>query len=123
MRILILLLLTLIGAHADIIDVTAAEADRKLKADKKIIIIDVRTPAEFKKGHLNEAQNINVKDEKFKDQIGKLDRDTTYLLHCLSGARSARALAIFKELGFKNILHLTPGYRGWQNAKLPTTKD
>lgn len=111
------------SAHADISDVTAAEADRKLKADEKIVIIDVRTPAEFKRGHLSEAQNINVKNENFKDQIGKLDRDTTYLLHCLSGVRSARALATFKKLGFKNILHLTPGYLGWQKAKLPVTKD
>ena len=82
-------------------------------------VIDTRTPAEFNRGHIKGALLIDYRASDFKQQLAKLDRDLTYLLHCKSGGRSSRAIATFKELGFSNVVHMPEGYDGWVKAGFP----
>lgn len=89
---------------------------------KKPVILDIRTPDEFKGGHLEGAKNIDFLADGFAEKIGELDKDTPYLVHCRSGGRSGRSLELFKKLGFKNIYHLDGGMLGWEEAKLPVVK-
>ncbi|MEN8849319.1 MAG: rhodanese-like domain-containing protein [Akkermansiaceae bacterium] len=102
----------------EIKDVTPAEAQARLKEEKPPVIIDIRTPAEFKKGHLKGAKNINYRED-FEDNLAKLDPSKRYIFHCQSGGRSTASIPTWKKLGFTNILHLKSGYLGWQKAKLP----
>lgn len=97
-----------------ITEVTSAEAKAKLAANPKIVVIDVRTPEEFAGGHIEGAKNINFNSPDFEKKLRGLDRKTTYLIHCHSGGRSGRAKAVFKELGFEHILHLTHGLGEWE---------
>ena len=41
-------------------------------------IIDVRTPEEFSKQHLDNAKNININDDSFDTEIAKLDKSKSY---------------------------------------------
>lgn len=84
--------------------------------DKKPVILDVRTPAEFAKGHLKDATNVSFTGDDFEGAIAKLDKDQPYLVHCRSGGRSTSSLEAFKKLGFKKIYHLDGGYLAWQEA-------
>lgn len=93
--------------------ISVEKAQKSLKDDEKIIVVDVRTPKEFAEGHLAKAINIDVKSRDFAKEVAKLDKSKTYLVHCKSGGRSTRSLATWKELGFENILHLDAGYLGW----------
>lgn len=73
----------------------------------EVVLIDVRTPQEFASGHVAGAMNIPV------DRIATLaervpDRDTELVLYCRSGARSARAAAQLRELGYERITDLGP---------------
>lgn len=106
-----------------VVIVSAKQAQQKIQADPKIIIVDVRTAKEFAEGHLPKAINIDVKSKDFSEKLAKLDRTKTYLVHCLSGARSTKSLAIWKKLKFKKLLHLDSGFLGWQKEKLPVTKE
>ena len=75
---------------------------------------DIRTPKEFKEGHIAKAINIDYKADTFESQLQKLDRNPTYLMHCRSGRRSGLALDTFGKLGFKHIIHMDDGILGWK---------
>lgn len=92
------------------------------KKDGKLVVLDVRTPEEFKAGHIAAATNIDFKAADFADKLGKLDKDKTYVLHCQSGRRSTASLEVFQKLGFKKIVHLDGGFVAWEKAGLPVSK-
>ncbi len=69
-------------------------------------IIDVRTPEEFGRGHLDGALPIDFKDALFESEIAKLDPAATYIVYCRSGNRSAQAANRMREIGITNITDL-----------------
>ncbi|PAW88983.1 MAG: hypothetical protein B9S33_03995 [Pedosphaera sp. Tous-C6FEB] len=89
---------------------------------KKYAVLDVRTADEFKAGHLPGAVNLDVLDAGFEKQLAGLDKSKTYLVHCAAGRRSADAAGQMKELGFKSVVDLTPGFNGWKAAGRPVEK-
>ena len=66
-------------------------------------VIDVRTPAEFAEGRLEEAQLIDIQDPGFQASLEALDRDEPYLVYCRSGNRSAAAVSVMHDLGFTEV--------------------
>ena len=108
--------------ETQITNVSATEAAALLKARPEVVILDVRTPAEFATKHIEGALNFDVKSADFAAQISKLDTSKTYLVHCRSGARSTRSLAVFKEKGFTNIIHMNGGFIDWNNSGLPSVQ-
>lgn len=119
MTTMVTLLALTIFAGAEVVTITAKKAAARLKKDPKIVVVDIRTPDEFAKGHIKGAVNINMNAEDFAAKLGKLDRDKTYLMHCKSGGRSSASIPVWNRLGFKNVLHLTSGTLGWVKAKQP----
>jgi len=99
------------------------EVAAKLVAERKVVVLDVRTPAEFAEGHIAGATNINFMAKDFAAQVGRLDRSQTYLLHCASGVRSKRCLPKLKQLGFQKIYHLDGGMAAWEDAGKPVVKN
>ncbi|AEV33896.1 rhodanese-like domain-containing protein [Owenweeksia hongkongensis] len=72
----------------------------KLKefADKGAIVVDVRTPGEFKSGHGKGARNIPLQNIGAKTaELKKLNKPI--ILCCASGMRSAQATGILKKAG------------------------
>ena len=90
------------------------EAAKILKENPNAVVLDIRTPAEFNEGHIPDAINIDYKADSFDSELGKLDRDATYVMHCRSGRRSANSFETFKKLGFKNVVHMEDGILGWE---------
>ena len=76
---------------------------KKVKKDNSSpLIVDIRTPMEFLGGHHPDAINICLDDiETRLEEFGDKDRDIT--LYCASGARSAYAQAILRQLGYTNV--------------------
>ena len=62
-------------------------------------VIDVRTPEEYAEGHVVDAENLNLQDPSFAANIAALDTDTTYVVYCRSGNRSATAAAQMRAIG------------------------
>lgn len=69
-------------------------------------IIDVRTPAEYKAGHLKGAANIDWLAGDVQRNVGKFDTNETYYLYCASGNRSGQAANFLFERGFKNVFNI-----------------
>ncbi len=101
--------------------VNAPEA-QQLLADKKIWVLDIRTPEEYKSGHLAGATNVNFMAVDFEHNLAKLDKKQAFLVYCASGNRSTRALPVLKKLEFQTIYHLDGGFNAWEKAGLPVKK-
>jgi thioredoxin 1 len=78
------------------------------------VVMDVRTPEEYQKGHLLNASNINWNGPDFEHQINALDTSQTILVYCLSGGRSASAASVLRNKGFK-VYELKGGILKWRN--------
>lgn len=65
------------------------------------IIIDVRSLAEYKQGHIKKSMNIPLNE--LSDHISKLKKDTVIITCCASGMRSASAKSILKSNGFTTV--------------------
>lgn len=77
------------------------------------VIIDVRTPAEFRTGHIPNAINIDLTSPNFQNEMGKLEKGKSYLLYCRSGARSSVAAKLLARKGYENVFNLNRGLMGW----------
>ncbi|MBS1685114.1 MAG: thioredoxin fold domain-containing protein [Bacteroidetes bacterium] len=82
-------------------------------------ILDVRTPGEYEKGHLDKAKNIDWNGSDFDTQITGLDKSKPVLVYCLSGGRSGAAAAHMREAGFKEVYEMAGGIMKWRAADLP----
>ena len=98
------------------------EAYDKLRANKEVIILDVRTAEEFKTGHVPGATNLSVNSPGFDKAVAKLDKSKTYLVNCAVGMRSAKACKKLQAAGFTNLYDLAPGFDGWKKAGKPVEK-
>lgn len=98
------------------------EEFEKLRAYTNIVVLDVRTAAEFEKGRIPGSTNIDFNSLRFTDRINALDKSKTYVVTCAVGMRSARACKKLKALGFKEWYDLAPGFDGWKKAGKPVEK-
>ncbi|HTQ27906.1 MAG TPA: rhodanese-like domain-containing protein [Puia sp.] len=64
-------------------------------------IIDVRTPGEFKNGHIRGA--INIPLQQLAGHLSKIKKDRPVITCCASGMRSASARRILKANGFADV--------------------
>jgi rhodanese-related sulfurtransferase len=96
-----------------IIKVLPKESFKAAISGNTVQLIDVRTPEEYIDGHIEGALNINVQDQKFAEQISKLDKTKTVYIYCRSGSRSQMAASQMKTLGFKSIIDLKGGYMNY----------
>jgi rhodanese-related sulfurtransferase len=94
----------------------------KLRANTNNVILDVRSAAEFEKGRIPGATNIDISSSNFAEKIAALDRNKTYLVNCAVGMRSAKACKKMETMGFKNLYDLAPGFDGWRKAGKPVEK-
>lgn len=78
------------------------------------VLLDVRTPGEYAKGHIQGAKLLDYYHRDFLERLKALDRDKNYLLYCRTGNRSGRTLAVMAQLGFKQAAHLAGGIVAWQ---------
>ena len=92
------------------------------KKDDRPIILDVRTPDEYKAAHLKDAVLIDYKAKDFDEKIKALDKSRTYLVYCASGYRSSSACKKLGSLDIPRLYNLKGGITAWQKAGKPTEK-
>jgi rhodanese-related sulfurtransferase len=89
---------------------------------EKAVVIDVCEPDEFARGHVIGAKNLPLAqvDEKLAQLVK--NKSTHVIMVCQVGARSARAAAAARKLGYENVQSLSGGLRAWVAATMPTEK-
>ena len=94
----------------------------KLRANTNNVVLDVRSAAEFEKGRIPHAVNIDINSSKFAEKVAALDTNKTYLVNCAVGMRSAKACKKMEAMGFKNLYDLEGGFDDWKKARKPVEK-
>ncbi len=82
---------------------------------KKVQLVDVRTPMEFKSEHIKGSKNIDYYNKtKFYTEIEKLNKNKPVYIYCRSGVRSYNAAKKLDKLGFTEIYDLKGGILRWK---------
>jgi adenylyltransferase/sulfurtransferase len=100
---------------------TPAELVSALGSPTPPQVIDVREPHEWDIVHLDQARLIPLAT--LPAHLHEYDRDASIVVHCKSGARSAKATQLLKDAGFRNVKNLEGGILRWAqeiDSSLPT---
>jgi hydroxyacylglutathione hydrolase len=89
---------------------------QKLRAGT-IVLLDVRSSAEWAAGHIPGAQHIPL--GYLPDQLMSLSTSRPVIVHCQAGARSAIAASLLRAHGFPQVITLAGGFNEWQAARQP----
>ncbi len=93
--------------------VTPRELRELLDSGRKLALIDVREPVEWEINHITGAELIPKSVIESGEGLSRLPHDRTPVLYCKTGVRSAEALAVVKNAGFTDALHLQGGIVAW----------
>jgi rhodanese-related sulfurtransferase len=96
---------------------------KKFDAGEPMIIIDTREDNEWARGHIPNAVHLGkgVIERDIEKAIP--DKDTTLVLYCGGGYRSALAADNLQKMGYRNVISMDGGWRGWTEAGFPTIRD
>jgi rhodanese-related sulfurtransferase len=85
--------------------------------DKTALLIDVREPSEFRRGHIPGAMNMPLRS--LTDNLDKLSKDRPVVLYCSSGYRTAMGVMALQMLGYSNVRGFPPSIQGWKAGGEP----
>ena len=106
-------------------DISTEEAYAMIETrtgEPDFVILDVRTPEEFKSGYIEGAINIDYYSETFRDDLGELDKEEPYLIYCRTGRRTAESMNIMRELGFVEVYNMLGGITDWEGKGYPVVR-
>lgn len=89
---------------------------------EEAIVLDVRSMAEFKDGHIVNAINIPLNG--LGNNLKQLEKHKgkPIVAVCRSGSRSGSACSMLRKNGFENVKNLRGGMMAWENANLPVKR-
>ena len=99
-----------------IVNLDSDTFEQRIREDENAILIDVRTPMENQSKRIPNSVLIDISSPQFLSEINKLDKTKNYYLYCRSGSRSFIAGMQMISMGFNNVSHLQPGFKGWKGA-------
>ena len=100
---------------------TDVQGFAELIADTSVVVLDVRTAAEYAEGHIQGAILIDQGQSDFVEKAKTtLPIDRTIAIYCRSGRRSANAAGRLAEVGYKCV-NLKGGIMAWQGSNMPVT--
>jgi rhodanese-related sulfurtransferase len=80
--------------------------------DQTIMLVDVRTPDEYKKGTIDNAVNIPVDD--LRNRLDEIPKEKKLIVFCAVGLRGYLASRILLQKGYVNVYNLSGGYKTYQ---------
>lgn len=101
--------------------------DMEDRLDNPPMLLDIREPYEFDTMHIKHSFNVprgileNACEYDFEETIPELveAREREIVVVCRSGNRSIFAVEVMLEMGYKNVVSLKTGLRGWVDYELP----
>lgn len=100
-------------------EITVEELKRELDRGRELFILDVRNPEEYQICRIPDSHLIPLGE--LLNRIHELDSARDMVVHCKSGMRSARAIEILREAGFRKLRNLKGGILAWAEKVDPTT--
>jgi len=102
-------------------EVTSREAADLINKEEPVVL-DVRTPHEYNRGHLHNSVLIPVQElQRRSKELGD-HKDREILIYCATGNRSTVASKILIDSGFKHIVNMRRGIYDWHKKNYPVTR-
>lgn len=99
-------------------EIEPAEVKAMLDRGERLVIVDVREPHEHAINAIPSALLIPLAE--LTARVNELDTADEIVMHCLMGARSARACEFLRATGFAKVRNLRGGIRAWVDEVDPT---
>ncbi len=92
----------------------------KMNSVDSVVVVDVRAPHEYAKGHIENAINIPI--EKFSEKVGSLEKykQQPIIVVCQTGNRANPACKTLIKTEFKHVFNIVGGMQSWEDNNLPT---
>ena len=96
---------------------------KRMDAGERFTLIDTREDSEWSRGHLPGA--VHACRGHIERDIETLvpDKSATIVLYCGGGYRSALAAESLQKMGYRNVISMDGGWRGWNESGFPVVKD
>jgi rhodanese-related sulfurtransferase len=101
-------------AKREIKEIDPAELKRMQQSQQNFTLIDVREPDEVAQGAIAGAKTLPRGQLEHKIDTITSDKDQPIVCYCGGGGRSALAAQTLQRMGFKKVMSLAGGYRGWK---------
>jgi rhodanese-related sulfurtransferase len=103
-------------------ETTIEELKVKMDRGEKFVLVDVREESEFDKDHLPGAIHLGkgVIERDIEERVP--DLNAPLFLYCGGGFRSALAADNLQKMGYKNVISVDGGIRGWREKNFPLTQ-
>ena len=99
-------------------DIDPVEVKAKIDRHDPFVLIDVREPFEYKIGNIPYARLIPLGE--LPKRLSELNPDAEIVAHCKSGMRSAKAVALLKQAGFRKVRNMKGGILAWSDKVDPS---
>jgi rhodanese-related sulfurtransferase len=109
-------------AKSRVRETTVDEVKARIDRGDKFLLVDVREESEWQKDHLPGAMHMSkgVIERDVEQKVP--DLNTEMILYCGGGFRSALAADNLQKMGYKNVISMDGGIRGWREKNYPLTK-
>jgi hydroxyacylglutathione hydrolase len=97
---------------------TVRDLRREIDRDRDLMVLDVRQPAEWSKGHIPGACHISGGE--LPDRVTEIDREKRVAVICGSGYRSSVSASLLKRRGHERVYNVLGGMTGWKSAGFET---
>jgi len=97
-------------------------AIRLMNNHSDALVIDLRTAADYKNGHIKGAKSAPLNDFATGVDSFSSQKDKPVLVYCNSGNTAIKAIKLLKKAGFEKINNLEGGIVAWKEANMPLLK-
>ncbi len=101
------------------VNVNVQQAQELVK--RGVIIVDVRNPDEWARGHIANARLVSLSTVRMATRESLPKKNVLFV--CAGGTRSQLAARLAREAGITNVYNLIGGTSAWQSAGLPLTRE
>ena len=104
-------------------EVDVHQVKRWMELSRPFVLLDVREESEWEKGHIPAAQYLGrgILERDIETRFPELD--TPFVLYCGGGFRSVLAADNLQQMGYRDVISMDGGYRGWIEAGYPVEED
>lgn len=116
LAVVVFILFTRMSSAKGVRQITTSDLEKEVKENKNAQFIDVRTPGEYKSGHIRQFKNLPL--QQLQAKASQLSKDKEVIVICQSGNRSNAASGMLKKMGYTSVTNVRGGMNAWRGPRV-----
>jgi rhodanese-related sulfurtransferase len=109
-------------AKSRVRETNVQEVKKRMDTGEKLTLVDVREESEWARGHLPGARHFGKGIIERDIENAVPNKEQEIILYCGGGFRSALSADALQKMGYKKVVSMDGGWRGWTENGFPTEK-